>query len=672
MSFELRPATPRPLFAGASFLLLAAVFLGACAADGAGSAEGEALGALPAVGKGDSAAVLEVAFVAEPPQGEGSRDTGPWTFVSCGPVAVSLRQDPAVSWERLQLVLERDDGRVRRSHRGRAPRLAVPGVSRCAEYSLWVRHWGSERAEGILRLRVDPPVEPGIEFVANAPDDDRDACLEEAVLAWLGGERATAESLREAGVHGRAAAAIERYRAGEDGLLGTADDRTFSSIEDVDAVPGVGPAAIEQLREAVAPRCEPDRGLRALLLERIAAAERSVDVAVYGLDDPVIVDALCAAQASGVRVRVVTDETSEDPEDVRSYWPSFFGPEGLGGCGIQVEAVRSYGLMHHKFVLIDAGSPRAELITGSANFTVAGFDRNHNHLLRLRGAPELVDAYLAEFEQYLRHCASERQDGREARCRECTPACTEDFSPQGPWTVGDAQVRLYFSPTDDPLRVLRGQVRSVRTDTPDPACTGAEANCLCRRSGRRWVCDYCAQGEDGWGLLGAAEERIAMTMYSASDACLGLGFAKAAARGVRVSTIWDFVRSGARSSIDDFVCTEGVETWISAWGGGAALVLNHHKTVVVDDVVFDGSMNLSVSGARENNENTLVIDSPRLAERIDRFVQREVERLVGMGVEPREPDACRCSDGVDNDGDGAADADDPDCDAVSSPASSSP
>ncbi len=659
-----RGISRRGLFTAFSWSIY--IFVSSCTAAAPSDSEGGDLGTLPRLGKGDGAAHLEFPFVAEPADGDASRDTGPWTFVSCGPVAASLRQDPASSWERLQLVLEREDGRVRRSHRGRAPRLATGSPEGCASYALFVRHWGTRRAEGVVRLRVEPPFEAGIDFVPNAPDDDRADCIERAALAWLNGEAADEDALREAGVHARAARAIAAYRAGADGRLGTGDDRLFASMGDVDALAGVGDAALAQIRSAVAPRCEPDAGLRARLLEAIASADRSLDVAVYGLDDPAVVDALCAQQRSGVRVRVVTDETSEDPDDVRSYWPAFFGPEGLAGCGVQVVAVRSYGLMHHKFVLVDAGDPDALLVTGSANFTVAGFERNHNHLLFLRGGERLVEAYLAEFEQYLRRCASGRIEERGGRCTECTPSCTEDFSPEGPWSVGDARVRLYFSPSDDPLRILRGQVRSVRRDDPDPACTGAEADCLCRRSGRRWMCDYCAQGEDGWGLLGQAHERVAMTMYSASDACLGIALARAEARGARVRTVWDFVRSGARSSIDDFVCAEGVETWISAWGGGAALVLNHHKMVVVDDVVFDGSMNLSASGARENDENTLVIESPPLAERMARFVDEEIERLRGMGVSPRSADACRCSDGVDNDGDGAADEEDPDCDGSAS------
>ncbi len=382
---------------------------------------------------------------------------------------------------------------------------------------------------------------------------------------------------------------------------------------------------------------DPAGELRKELVEAIQSAEQSIDVAIYGLDDTAVTEALCNAALAGVRVRVVTDDTSEDPNDSRSYWPAFFSPEsGLASCGAEVEAVRSYGLMHHKVLIVDGEL----LVTGSTNFTKAGLERNHNHMLFVRGAPELVAAYQAELDQLFRHCASGRLDGREDRCQECTPACTEDVAASGPWALPDGQVQAFFSPSDDALRVLRGESRTVRRDTPDSACDGPDAECLCRPSGSRWLCEYCAQGEDGWGLVGEADERVVMSMYSATDQCFALGVARAARRGVRTLTVWDFVRSGSVYSSDDYLCAEGVPTYISQWGGGSAQVRNHNKTVIVDDVVFDGSMNLSASGAGENNENTLVLENPALADAFDEYVAAEAALLERLGVSQRSPADC--------------------------------
>jgi len=408
---------------------------------------------------------------------------------------------------------------------------------------------------------------------------------------------------------------------------------------------------------------DPAGDLRDGIIGVIQGAEASLEVAVYGLDDADIIDALCNAAEDGVNVKLVTDETSEDPENSRSYYPSLYGDAGIASCGVDIEFVRSYGLMHHKFIVADRDGPSPVLITGSTNFTRAGLEENHNHMVIVRGVAGVVESYTGELGQFYRHCASERMDDRDW-CTECTPACTEDHSSDGSYPLpAGGSIEALFSPGDDAMRVLRGQAQSVRRSAPDPACDAADANCVCRISGSRYVCEYCAQDENGFGLLDQAEDRIFMSMYSATDSCFALGAVRAAKRGVSVRTVWDFVKSGSKYSRDDYLCGEGIETWITNWGNGSAQVRNHNKSIVIDDVLFTGSMNLSASGAGENNENTLVIEDAATADAFAAHIVAEIELLQHLGVTERDPAACRCNDLVDNDGDGVIDGDDGDCDA---------
>ncbi|NIS33797.1 MAG: hypothetical protein GWO04_29270, partial [Actinobacteria bacterium] len=164
------------------------------------------------------------------------------------------------------------------------------------------------------------------------------------------------------------------------------------------------------------------------------------------------------------------------------------------GCGARVELVRSYGLMHHKFIVADRDGPSPVLMTGSTNFTRAGLEQNHNHVVIVRGVPELVERYTGELGQFYRHCASGRLDER-SYCTECSPACTEDHSPNGTVDLpGGGSIEALFAPRDDAMRVLRGDARTVRRFDLDPACAAPDANCVCRTSGSRYVCEYCAQG----------------------------------------------------------------------------------------------------------------------------------------------------------------------------------
>src|SRR6185503_750560 len=81
---------------------------------------------------------------------------------------------------------------------------------------------------------------------------------------------------------------------------------------------------------------DPAGTLRAKLVEAIESAQRTIDLAMYGLDDPTLVEAICNAAKGGVAVRLVSDDDSIDPADPRSYAPAFVE---LMGCGVMVQPV---------------------------------------------------------------------------------------------------------------------------------------------------------------------------------------------------------------------------------------------------------------------------------------------------------------------------------------------
>lgn len=80
-------------------------------------------------------------------------------------------------------------------------------------------------------------------------------CEAREILAYLN-EGVTADALKEAGVHDRAANALVAHRDGADGEFGTADDDLFDTIEEVDEVAYVGRTAFSQLVAATVDRCQ--------------------------------------------------------------------------------------------------------------------------------------------------------------------------------------------------------------------------------------------------------------------------------------------------------------------------------------------------------------------------------------------------------------------------------
>jgi len=400
-----------------------------------------------------------------------------------------------------------------------------------------------------------------------------------------------------------------------------------------------------------------------------------------------------------VRVRVLGDDESEEDHGARSYHAAF---AAMQACGAQVEFVRSTGIMHLKAFLIDVGTSNEQLVIGSTNQSTSDFEKSHNHMVFVRGAPEFTNAYQREFDQLFGRCQGNTSRARV--CDQCTPACVANVNPEGPWTLasrdmGDIGLSVHFSPSDDALAVLRGPMSErrfsidrngdqhcVRTEVsntshgcfpsraaamaardtaatqPDPACLAPGANCVCRISGAGFACEYCG-GPDGsdWGVMGNAQRQVLTSVFANTDQCFALAVGRAAQRGVAAFAIYDQSNSFQPESRDDYLAGMGVTVLIANWANGAFEGRNHNKLVVVDDVVFDGSMNLSGNGADQNNENSVVYRSPELARQFSEYIFAESALLERRGVTPLNPAISRCQDLVDNDGDGTIDAADPDC-----------
>jgi len=124
------------------------------------------------------------------------------------------------------------------------------------------------------------------------------------------------------------------------------------------------------------------------IAEFIKSADKTVDIAAFELESPVIRDAILEAHQAGKQVRMVTDSNYKDEHDIQA----------LQAAGIDVIDDQRSGLMHNKFVVIDQGLADAAVLTGSMNFTDNGVYRNDNNLQIIR-SPEMAENYSAEFKE---------------------------------------------------------------------------------------------------------------------------------------------------------------------------------------------------------------------------------------------------------------------------------
>ena len=153
---------------------------------------------------------------------------------------------------------------------------------------------------------------------------------------------------------------------------------------------GVALLFLYLLSAAVAPASEvyfsPNGGVRQRLLRAVEESHRSIDIAVYNFTASQLAEALYAAKARGVRVRVLTDRERADTGGS--------GVRGLRLNGIPVRAlgVPEQSLMNHKFAVFD----ERLVVTGSYNWTNSAEHANYENIILLDD-PGVVNRFRQEF-----------------------------------------------------------------------------------------------------------------------------------------------------------------------------------------------------------------------------------------------------------------------------------
>jgi phosphatidylserine/phosphatidylglycerophosphate/cardiolipin synthase-like enzyme len=131
----------------------------------------------------------------------------------------------------------------------------------------------------------------------------------------------------------------------------------------------------------------------AMIVEAIRGAKRQILVQAFSFTSRALASALIAAKRRGLDVQVLADrEQTFSGESSRI-------PE-LANAGIAVTLDVRYQSAHNKVMIIDAGADDAAVITGSYNWTYAAQYKNAENVLILRGNPNIVNAYAANWRRH--------------------------------------------------------------------------------------------------------------------------------------------------------------------------------------------------------------------------------------------------------------------------------
>ncbi len=155
------------------------------------------------------------------------------------------------------------------------------------------------------------------------------------------------------------------------------------------------------------------------LVASLDAARVAIDMAAYSLNLKDVELSLLHAQQRGVQVRLVMESNNMNTAEVKA----------LQSANVPIIGDHLSGLMHDKFVVID----RAEVWTGSMNYTDSGTYDDNNNLIHIRST-EVADDYETEFNQMF----VDHRFGSNLVSETPYPSVTMDGTP----------LNIYFSPAD--------------------------------------------------------------------------------------------------------------------------------------------------------------------------------------------------------------------------------
>ncbi len=349
--------------------------------------------------------------------------------------------------------------------------------------------------------------------------------------------------------------------------------------------------------------CQTSEEVARRLASFFGTARRSIDIAIYSFSlcpeaREVIYDALHACARAGVDVRIVYDEKAGKDStygplgDYCDYnTPSFVRTLDLPSRAVTGERA----LMHHKYVIIDAGTPHARVWTGSTNWTDDAWEKQENNVIIVR-SQELAAYYRHDFDELWKDgdlAPSGTMDSGEdtVRYRGESAHVLVNFSPgEGEWI--DEAIANQINRTERKATLAFVVLTSSRI-------IRAVQGLMMRNVPIVGIYDE-AQMEGvkyQWGLVPANHWKI-----PAFEEIVGYG-----------QLVGKRSTPYTENSPHDFM---------------------HNKVMVLDDVVITGSYNFS-RHAQQNAENSLIIKSAALAETYTEYLESIMDKYRVTG--PTKP-----------------------------------
>ena len=289
-------------------------------------------------------------------------------------------------------------------------------------------------------------------------------------------------------------------------------------------------------------------------------AQQSLDITMYEQESPEIVEAINAAYDRGVQVRYITDSIASNDvlENLNGNIPVLYGNDN--------------GIMHDKFIIIDAGDEmNAWVITGSLNHTENNLGWDYNNMICIQDK-SMALGFTLEFEEMW---GSEGPIYDEFNAK--FGGDKMDNTPHK-FLIDNIPMEAYFSPSDNTTSKIKNAIDQAQNDLE-------------------------------FGIMVFTENSLGDAVIDAQQ------------RGLNIDGIIDYVEyTGSEYqylkdngvNVRDYVNPDG-----SSWPDGPVF---HHKYVVMDfqegatnPILITGSHNWSAAAESNNDENTLIIYDANIA-----------------------------------------------------------
>jgi phosphatidylserine/phosphatidylglycerophosphate/cardiolipin synthase-like enzyme len=350
----------------------------------------------------------------------------------------------------------------------------------------------------------------------------------------------------------------------------------------------------------LAERAQPPERVADRLARFIGRARQSLDFAFYdirlseGLREA-FASALRERAEAGVAIRLAYD--ADKPEEPLLAQGADPAPSGSGhfvqSLGYPWQRIGGMKLMHHKYIVRDAGTDDACVWTGSTNFTDDAWAIQENNIVEL-ASREIAESYARDFHDL--------------------------------WIDGNFEDSGNFDTRAVPVELdgRRALVHVLFSPGRGEQIDAMVAERVERARQRVRVCSMLLNSGTLLNALLRQLDRGQIPVTGIYDRTQQEG----------VFNSWREVPSNhwKIGAISEIARRAGLVGKISLpYAPDAPHDYMHNKVLVVDDTVITGSYNFSRS-AMKNAENILFIESPALAESYSAYIDRLMERYAPESV----------------------------------------